>query len=181
MTDSARVAGRFGNKNVERYKFVHQIWNKIALAVVWKGFRNVAESCFLASPKRCKKSLKNGKVLNGIIWNMDSNKNILIAFMDSNKHWCSFGKRASRRSFDWPYLATLLWWTAIRKKEKMKKANRIKGIIWDMDSNKNKCKRLLRAGRRVRLMRTNLPVEGWVSTDRSMVAALLAYNTPTGT
>lgn len=36
-------------------------------------------------------------------------------------------------------------------------------------------------GRRVRLMRTNLPVEGWVSTDRSMVAALLAYNTPTGT
>ena len=40
---------------------------------------------------------------------------------------------------------------------------------------------ILLGGRRVRLTRTNLPVEARVPTDRSMVAALLAYNSPIGT
>ena len=61
MTNSARVAERSGNKNVERYKFLHQIWNKITLAVVWKGFRNVAESVFWLHRNAAKKVEKTAK------------------------------------------------------------------------------------------------------------------------
>ena len=61
-------------KKSERYKFLNDIWHRMASAVFSNNFGKYPQSCFLASLQHCKKSSKNGEVQNNYIWEVDSNR-----------------------------------------------------------------------------------------------------------